>query len=95
MPRLNVVEVLAGTTIKTTYTNLLKLNPDSACSILVTGSETVVSSVAAVSSGGGQMYALHTLPNTSCWYVNRWHTRSGISTYVAAQYLKALVPEVD
>lgn len=93
MSKLKVLELLAGTTLKSTCRNLTGLSPDAAVSVIFTGSDTLVSSATAVDSGNGYLFAIHNLPNSAQWYVNRWHLRVGANTYSDAQYIKAIKPE--
>lgn len=57
--------------------------------------ETLVSSMAATSSGNGAYYALMTMPGSSCWLVNEWVTVINANTYVQRQFLHVLTLEVD
>jgi hypothetical protein len=46
-------------------------------------------------SGGGYYYAVHQLSPTPAWYVNKVFAFVSPNTYVKAQYIKAISPEVD
>lgn len=92
--RINTVEVIAGTTIRTTWVSSgVAASP--ICSALLTGSETVVHSVAAVDSGNGHYYAVHPVPSSGGWYVNRWLASIGVNTYENRQLVRAQRLEVD
>lgn len=94
MSRIGTLEIIAGTTLRSTLVSSgATMSP--ACSNLLSGSGTLVDSSAAVSSGNGFYYAIHQLPNTPCWYVNKWFAFISPNTYVAAQYVKAIVPGVN
>ena len=95
MKPFTIRDMVAGTTIKTTCRNLSGQTPDSISSALFSGSETLVNSVAAVSSGDGRYYAFHNLPSSNQWYVNRWEFASGGRTFGDFQYLRAIVPRVE
>lgn len=88
------VEVIAGDTIRLTWVSS-GASPSPIVSTLFSGSETLVSSVAGVSSGNGHFYAHHNLPNTAAWYANKWFAFVSPDTYVKYQYVKAIKPEVD
>jgi hypothetical protein len=90
----NVVELTAGTTIKSTCRNLSGESMDGAWSTLIDRDGSLVSSVSAVSSGGGMYFAMLSIPNTTAWYVNKWYLSAAPNTYAAHQYLKAVVPGV-
>lgn len=94
MSRVKSVEVIAGSTIRLTFrADGASASPIS--SALFSGSETLVSSIAAVSSGNGYYYALHDVPSTPAWYVNRWVAFISPNTYRAVQYVRGVTPEVD
>jgi hypothetical protein len=86
--RPNVVYVVAGTTLKLTWiTSGATVSP--LHSALIDKTESLVSSVAATSSGDGHYYALHTIPNSTAWYINEWFGFINPSTYVARQLVQA------
>lgn len=88
MLRPNIVEAIAGTTLKLTWvTSGATVLPIT--SVLIDKTEAVVSSTAGVSSGNGHYYALHLLPNSTQWYVNEWFGFVNPSTYVSRQLVHA------
>ncbi len=96
MNRPNVIDVIGGSTVRLTCRFIdPNADPQALISELRSGSETLVGSVAAVASGSGMFFALHTIPNTPAWYVNRWVGALGVNTYVMPQYLRVIVPEID
>jgi ethanolamine transporter EutH len=92
--RLEVLEVIGGTTFKATL-RAPGVTANPIFSTLWSGSETLVNSIAAVDSGGGYYYAMHLMPNSAAWYVNKWFAFISPDTYVAAQYVRVRKPEVD
>lgn len=92
--KIPITERIAGTTIRTTMVSSgVVANP--VTSLLVDKNEAVVSSAAGVSSGNGFYYALHTLPVSQAWYVNRWIAVINTNTYEDRQFIRALAPEVN
>lgn len=92
--RINVIDVIAGTTLRMTWTNS-GATVDSIASRLINGSETIVNTITPVSSGNGHYFAVHPIPNTPGWYVNEWVASIAANTYVNRQFVKAFKPEVD
>jgi hypothetical protein len=92
--RINVIDCIAGTTLKLTWVSS-GVTPSGICSSLITGSETVVSSVTGVSSGNGHYYALHNMPNSAGWFSNLWLASVGVNTYVHKQLVRSQHLEVD
>lgn len=92
--KLPVVELLAGTTLKAAWVNS-GATASPICSALFDKDEALVSSIAATSSGNGFYYATHLLPNSTAWYVNKWYAVINANTYVDAQWVRAVRPEVD
>lgn len=92
--RVQIIEAIAGTTLRTTWVSS-GVSCDAISSALLTGSETLVSSIAATSSGDGHYHALHGLPTPGGWYVNEWVARVGVNTYVNRQLVRANRLEVD
>jgi hypothetical protein len=82
------VEIVAGTTLKTTWVSTGAI-PGSIVSRLVNGTEAMVVSATGVSSGNGHYYALHYLPNSEAYYVNEWFAYIGANTYVSRQLIHA------
>lgn len=94
--RIPVVEVIAGTTLRATYVSSgMTVNPLG--SALLSGSETVVHSIAAVASGNGFYFALHTVPTSPHlpWLVNEWIGVIASNTYVDRQLVRVHRLEVD
>lgn len=92
--RINVLERIAGTTFMQTVVNTGgTISPLSFQ--LISGSETLVSSVAGVASGNGAYYGLHTLPGSEAWYVGQMIGVINTNTYVARQLVRARALEVD
>lgn len=91
---INVVETVAGSTIKLTWVNS-GVTPSSITSELLDRTDAVVQTATPVSSLNGLYYALHTLPNTRAWYVNRWWAVINANTYQSRQFVRGLLPEVD
>lgn len=89
-----IVDVLAGTTLKAAWVNSGAV-PSPIISCVYDRNEALISSVAATASGNGFYYAVHPLPNSSAWYVNKWFATINASTYVNAQLVRAIAPEVD
>jgi hypothetical protein len=84
----NIVETIAGTTIKLTWISS-GTTASPIISTLIDKSETLVSSVTATSSGNGHYYALHLIPNSQAWYVNEWWAFVNPNTYASRQLLSA------
>lgn len=93
--RVNIIEKIAGTTIKVTWVNSgVTVSPLS--SALLDRNEALVHSIAASSSGDGFYYALHPLPTSpGQWYVNQWIGVINANTFKERQLVKAIFPEVD
>jgi hypothetical protein len=94
MSVLKTLEVVAGTTLRVTA-DLSGAIASTITSNLISGSETLVSSVTGQSSLNGYYYALHDIPNSSAWYVNKWYANISANTYSQAQFVRALKPEVN
>jgi len=92
--RIPKVEVIAGTTLRATWVNSGVI-PSSLTSALLTGSETCISSVAAISSGDGHFFALHEIPTSGGWYINQWIGIIASNTYRDRQLVQAHRLEVD
>ena len=92
--RIPVVDVIAGTTLRATWVGS-GMVPTLITSALRTGSETVVSSVAAVASGNGFYFALHPIPTSGGWYINEWIAILASNTYVDRQLVRTTRLEVD
>lgn len=92
--RIPVYEDIAGNTIRLTWCSS-GVVAGAISSSLLSGSETLISSVAAVDSGNGFYYALHGLPTSGGWYINQWLAQIGVNTYVNRQLVKAHRLEVD
>lgn len=83
-----IVEVVAGSTVKLTWVSS-GATASPIVSALIDKTDTAVSSVTATSSGNGHYYALHTMPDSSQWFVNRWFATVNANTYVSQQLVKA------
>lgn len=92
--RINTVECIAGTTIRLTWVSSGTI-PSGAASSLISGSETLVSSVAAVDSGNGHLYAVHDVPTSGGWYINEWQATLVGKTYRNRQLVRSQRVEVD
>ena len=91
---INTIERIAGTTFMATAVNSGgSISPLSFQ--LISGSGTLVNSVAAVASGNGLYYGLHLLPNTEAWYVSQMIGVINTNTYIARQLVRARVLEVS
>jgi len=88
------IECIAGTTIRLTWTNT-GVTPSIITSALITGSETCISSLAAVASGDGHFFALHSVPTSGGWFINEWRAIIASNTYVDRQLVKSIRLEVD
>lgn len=64
-------------------------------SALRDASDTLVSSVAATSSGNGHYYADLPLPTSACWLVNEWGAVINANTYRRFQLVEVVKIEVD
>lgn len=94
--RIPVVEVIAGTTLRATYVSSGIAVPVLS-SALLSGSETLVNSVAAVSSGNGFFFALNPIPNSPHmpWLVNEWIGVIASNTYIDRQLVRVHRLEVE
>jgi hypothetical protein len=91
---INVVEKIAGTTLVQTLVNSgATIAPLSFQ--LLSGSETLVSSVSGQSSGNGFYFGLSPLPNTEAWYIGQYMAVLNANTYVGRQLVRARALEVD
>lgn len=86
MSAANVVHGQAGDTLTLTWVNC-GAAPSRIVSNLLDSAETMVSSVAGVSSGNGYYYAPHTLPSSKQWLINRWYATINANTYVRSQFV--------
>ena len=88
------IEKLAGTTLKVTVVNSgATVSPIS--SALFDRNESLVNSIAAVSSSNGFYYALHLLPNSAQWMINEWRGVISTNTYVERQFVRVRTMETD
>lgn len=92
--RIPTVEVIAGTTLRSTWVSS-GIIPSQITSALRTGSETVVASVTATSSGNGFHFALLPIPTGGGWYINEWIAIIASNTYVDRQLVRATRLEAD
>jgi hypothetical protein len=86
MSNRNTVSGLAGDTLKLTWISSGSV-AGTIFSNLLDRNHAVVSSVPAVSSGDGHYYALHTLPDSKQWLINRWTAVVNANTYRKSQYV--------
>lgn len=92
--QINVIEKIAGTTFTPTFVNTgASVSPLSFQ--LLSGSETLVNSVSAQSSGNGAYYGQHLLPNSEAWYISQFIGVINANTYVGRQPVRARALEVD
>lgn len=93
MRKQETYEVIAGATKKLTWVSS-GVVAGTIASTLRDRSETLVSSMAASSSGDGQYYAIMGHPATPGWYVNEWIAVINAQTYVNRQFGYVYTPEV-
>lgn len=86
MSNRNTVEALAGDTLKLTWINSGAV-AGTIFSTLLDRNHAMVSSAAGVSSGDGHYYALHTMPDSRQWLVNRWTAIVNANTYRKSQFI--------
>ncbi len=91
---IRVSDVIAGTTIRPTWVSS-GVTPTGIFSRVLDSSETLVSSIAGVSSGNGFYYGVHTLPNSPGWFVNEWQATIDSYVYINRQFIRARTLEVD
>jgi len=84
----------AGSTVKFIWVSS-GATPNPILSSIIDGSETMVSSETAVSSGNGHYYAYMGVPNTPGYYVNGWIAQISVNTYVSRQRFQVVRTEVD
>lgn len=89
-----VVEVLAGTTLKSTWANS-GVTPSAIYSRMMDAADTMVSSFAAVSSGNGLYYGVHTMPSSPQWMVNEWNATIDGYPYINRQLVRVRALETD
>lgn len=92
--RIPVVDVIAGTTLRTTWVSS-GMVPTTILSSIRSGSETLVHSIAAVASGDGHFFALHPVPTSGGWYINEWIAILASNTYVDRQLIRSQRLEVE
>lgn len=90
--KLNIIEKIGGTTLKTVAINS-GVVADASWSTLYDATETLISSVAATSSTNGYNVAFHTLPNSRVWLINQWNQRIGVNTYGERQFVRVILPD--
>ncbi len=64
-------------------------------SALIDRNETLVSSIAATSSGNGFYFANMTMPGSAQWLVNEWRATINGNLFIKRQFLQVLTMEVD
>jgi hypothetical protein len=88
-----LTRVLVGDTFKQTFVNSGVTASPIVASIL-SGSETIVNSAAATSSGNGHYYNMVQI-NTPGYYVSQWIATISGNEYKRRQRFKAVLNEVD
>ena len=92
--RIPIIETIGGNTIRFTWVSSGDTASPISCA-LYDGSETLISSVAATSSGNGLYYAPMRVPTSMPWYRNEWIAVVNANTYVGAQLVRVHRLEVD
>lgn len=93
---IKVVEVVGGTTLKSTWTNS-GVTPSSLSSALLDQNELVVNTYNALTlgnSGNGHYFAVHFIPTSDDFYVNRWVGFIDANTYQHRQLVRSHKLEV-
>lgn len=88
-----IVELIGGNTLKATWVNS-GVTPSSLGSTLLDKNEVVVNTYVGASSGNGHYYAVHYVPTSDDWYVNRWIAFIDANTYQHRQLVRAHKLEV-
>lgn len=88
-----IVEVIAGTTLRATWVNS-GVTPSSLSSALLDPNDAVINTYVAASSGNGHYFAVHHVPTSYPWYVNRWFAFIEGNTYQNRQLVRAHKLEV-
>ena len=88
-----IIEVIGGTTLKATWINS-GVTPSSLYSELLDANDTLVNGTLPVSSGNGHYFAVHFVPTSAPWYVNRWTAFIDANTYQNRQLVRAHKLEV-
>lgn len=89
-----VITEYVGSTLRTTFVcSGATVSP--IYSALFNGSEQLVNSVAATSSGDGHYYADLSLPNSAQWMVNKWGGVINANTYVRFALVQVKAVETD
>ena len=86
-------EIIGGSTIKLTWVNA-GVTPSAIVASLRRYDETLITSMAAISSGNGQYYAIMPHPNSRQWVVNEWIAVINGNTYINRQFGKIETLEV-
>jgi hypothetical protein len=92
--RIPIVEAVAGDTIRFTFVS----SGDTASPIssaLYEGTETLISSITATSSGNGFYYASMSIPSSHPWLVNEWRATVNSVAQVSRQMVRVSRMEVD
>ena len=89
----NIKTYEVGSTIKFTWISSGS-SPTTIISSVLDGTETIVSSKTATSSGDGHYYSYHSV-DTPGYYVNQWLAQVSANTYVGRQKFRAVRTEVD
>lgn len=90
----NVYDCVAGSTKELRFVNSGAIAGSISCALL-DRNETLITSVAATSSGNGFYYALLVHPGSTCWVVNEWKAVFGANSYTMRQFGRVIAMEVD
>jgi hypothetical protein len=90
---ISIVEVIGGTTLRATWINS-GVAPSSLSSALLDSDDVAVNTFVATASGNGHYFAVHYVPTSAPWYVNRWIAFIEGNTYQHRQLVRAHKLEV-
>jgi hypothetical protein len=90
-----IVTEYIGSTLRATFVSSGATIGAGAYATLRDGSNTVVTSRAAVDSGNGHLYADLPLPNSGQWMVNEWCATINANTYRRFALVEVKAVEVD
>ena len=94
MSRIPTYEFIVGTTKRLTWASS-GTTAAGICATIRSSANTLVSSMAAVSSGDGHYYVVMVHPSTPGWYVNEWVASINANTYIDRQFALGLTLEVS
>lgn len=92
--RIPIVECLAGTTITFTWVSS-GAAPGLISAALLSGSESLISSISATASGNGHFFAYLNIPTSGGAYVNEWFATIGVNTWRSRQLVLSHRLEAD